>query len=295
MYDYGNARIAALRGRLFDAPALRRFADVGSLGAFVGLLERSEDWRPILRETAPLAPDPQAAVEASIERYRSARLGALPPLYEPPAHWLVASLVVPLDAERLVSLVRRRLAGETPDSIGATIVGGALLDAAALGALARSPSLAVLVRSLERAELIEGADSIAIVAALRSGIGQRELEERLVAAFDASRAAWAAGRGPDALAVRAILARERRDRDAVQDELAAGGPSAASLVERTATLARLDESAHRGRRDLLGIGSVAGYVASVEAQAIRLRASLARVVAGWGHDMVGAYLAPSES
>jgi vacuolar-type H+-ATPase subunit C/Vma6 len=295
MYDYGNARIAALRSRLFDAAALRRFADAGSTGAFIGLLELSGDWRSILRETTPLTPDPQAAIEASIERHRSARLGALPPMYPPPAHRLVASLVLPLDRERIVSIVRRRSKGETPDSIGATIVGGALLDGAALGAIVRSPSLAALVRSLERADLIAHADAVSIVTALRSGIGQRELEERLVAAFDASRAEWAAGHGPDARAVRTILAREREDRDAVQDELTAGGASAASLVERTVTLARLDELARTGRRDPLGIGSVAGYVASVEAQAIRLRASLARVVAGWGHDLVGTYLAPSGS
>jgi vacuolar-type H+-ATPase subunit C/Vma6 len=293
MYDYGNARIGALRSRLFDAAALRRFADAGSPGAFVGLLERSDDWRPILRETAPLAPDPQAAVEASIERHRSARLGALPPMYPSPAHELVAALVVRLDHERILSIVRRRLAGETPDAIGATIVGGALLDAAALGAIARSPSLAALVHSLERAELIRRSDAASIAAAVRSGIGQRELEERLVGAFDSSRAAWVGGRGPDARAARAILARERRDRTAVHEELTTGGPSAAALVERILALARLDELAHAGRRDPLGIGSVAGYVASVEAQAIRLRASLARVVAGWGHDLVGAYLAPA--
>jgi hypothetical protein len=201
--------------------------------------------------------------------------------------------VLPLDRDRIISIVRRRSAGEMPDSIGATIQGGALLDAAALGPVARAPSLAALVRALERAELILHADAVSIVAVLRAGIGQRELEERLVAAFDASRAEWAAGRGSDARAVRAILVRERQDRDAVQDELMAGGPSAASLVERSVTLARLDELARTGRRDPLGIGSVAGYVASVEAQAIRLRASLARVVAGWGHDLVGAYLAPS--
>jgi vacuolar-type H+-ATPase subunit C/Vma6 len=293
MYDYGNARIAALRSRLFDPAALYRFADSGSPRAFVGLLERSEDWRRILRETSPLAPDPRAAIEASIERHRNARLGALPPMYPLPARRLVASLVLPLDLERIVSIVRRRSAGQTPDSISATIVGGALLDAAALGAIARSPSLGALVRSLERAELILHADTVSIVAALQAGIGQRELEERLVAAFDGWRAVWAAGRGSDARAVLEILARERQDRDAAHDELMAGGPIAASLVERSVTLARLDDLARTGRRDPLGIGSVAGYVASVEAQAIRLRASLARVVAGWGRDFVGTYLAPA--
>jgi hypothetical protein len=62
------------------------------------------------------------------------------------------------------------------------------------------------------------------------------------------------------------------------------------LLERATTLARLDRLAAAGPRDPLGIGAVAGYVAAVEGQAIRLRAILARVAAGWSGQLVGTYM-----
>jgi len=293
MYDYGNARVAALRGRLLAPAELRRLAEADSAAAFLALLERAEDWRPILREVAPLVVEPQGAVEASIERHRSARLGALVRFYPPPARELVEALVLPLDRERVIALVRRRLAGEAPETIGATIVGGALLDATALGALARSPTLAGLLRALGRAGLVPRSEAVSIARDLDHGLGRPALEARLVELFDHGREVRAVGRDPNAGTVRAILARERAERRAVADELLAEGPGAAALLERALTLARLDKLARSGRRDPLGIGSVAGYVAAVEAQAIRLRASLARVVAGWGHELVGFYLGPA--
>jgi hypothetical protein len=66
---------------------------------------------------------------------------------------------------------------------------------------------------------------------------------------------------------------------------------AAWPLEREATLARLERVARAGPRDPLGISAVAGYVAALDAQAIRLRASLARVVAGWGPETARPYLA----
>lgn len=293
MYDYGNARVAALRSRLLDPAALHRLAEADSAGAFLALLERAEDWRPILRETAPLVVEPQGAVEASIERHRSVRLGTLVTFYPPPAQRLVEALVLPLDRERIIALVRRRLAGEAAEVVGATIVGGALLDAAALGALVRAPTIAALVRAVGRAGLIPAGEAAMLGREIEQGIDRPKLEARLVAAFERGRVERAVGRDANARTVRAILARARADREAVEVELAAGGPGAAALLERTFTLARLDELARTGRRDPLGIGPVAGYVAALEAQAIRLRASLARVVAGWGHDLVGLYLTPA--
>ena len=288
-YDYGNARIAALRSRLLDAAELRGLAEAGSAGGFLARLERADDWRPILRDTAPLVADPQGAAEASIERHRSARLGSLPGLYPMPARGLVEALVLPLDRERIVALVRRRAAGEAAEAIGSTIVGGALLDAAALGELARASTLAGLVRGLAARGLIRPTDT-ALVGAEPAGVDRRRLEGVLVTALERARLDRARGRGADAARVRALIAREAADRGTVARELAEAGPAAAALLERALTLARLDATAHEARRDPLGIGTVAGYVAAVEAQAIRLRACLARVVAGWGHDLVGSYL-----
>jgi vacuolar-type H+-ATPase subunit C/Vma6 len=63
------------------------------------------------------------------------------------------------------------------------------------------------------------------------------------------------------------------------------------MLDRGAALARLDGLARIARRDPLGIGPVAGYVAALEAGAIRLRAILAGLVGGWSRESVGSYLA----
>ncbi len=291
MYEYGNARIAALRGRLLDGASLRRLADADSIPALLVLLERAEDWRGILREVASLAGDPQGALEAGIERHRSGRLGALPGWYPPPSRGLVEALVIHLDAERVIALLRRRHAGESPEAIGSTIVGGAILEPAQLGSIARTPSLEAAILMLTRAQLVGRRDAAALRGLLEAREPWEQFEAALVEALDRARIVRAEGRAAEAALVRAILDREHADRLAAWDELAQTGASAAALAERSATLARLDDLARLGRRDPLGIGAVAGYVAAVEAQAIRLRAVMARVAAGWSGELVGTYLA----
>jgi hypothetical protein len=289
MYDYGNARIAALRSRLLDASQLRRLATSETPDAFLTALERAEDWRAILRETAPLFSDPQAAVATAIERHRSARSRAMIGWYDGPTRRLAEALVMGLDLERLVAITRRRHGGASASAIGSSVTAGALLDVATLGAIARTSGEADLERVLVRAGVLTAAEARTL-SADAGGTDQRRLEDRIVHAFDTARARRAAGRGQAARRVRAILADERAVRTAVVAELGEDGPSAAWLVERSLTLARLDRIARLGPRDPLGIGTVAGYAAAIEAQAIRLRASLARVVSGWGQDLLVPFL-----
>jgi vacuolar-type H+-ATPase subunit C/Vma6 len=295
MVDYGNARIAVLRARLLDGPALHRLAESGSTAAFLALLERSDDWAPILREVAPLGGDPALAAEAAIERHRSERLGALPGWYDAPARGLVEALVMSLDAERALAILRRRRAGESPESIGTTIVGGALLGPAELGRIARAPGVASAIGLLIRFGLIGVEEGPALVAPAAPDGPAERFERAFAAAVDRTRLARAWGRGPDAALVRAVLAEEGRNREVAAREMTDTGPATAALVERTAELERLDRRARRARRDPLGIGVVAAYVAAVEAQAVRLRAALARVRAGWTPELVGSYLAVGRS
>lgn len=291
MYDYGNARVAALRSRLLDTAAVRRLADADSAGAFLAVLERLEDWHGITRETEPLFPGPQAAIEAAIERHRSERLGALPTWYEGRTHRLVEALVTSLDRERVLAIIRRRSGGATAAEVGASVFGGALLDADAMAGLARSATLSALIDGLVAPGLLTVDQAREITAGIEDRRGLRWLEDRLTAAFDEARDDRATGRGADASLVREVLAAERAERDSVALALADGGPAAAWLAERASRLARLDDQAHLGPRDPLGIGAVAGYVAALEAQAIRLRASLTRIVAAWSPEVVAPYVA----
>lgn len=290
MIDYGNARVAAMRSRLLTIADLRRLGEAGSPAALAGLLERHEDWRPVLRAVAPIGADPVAVVEAAIERHRAARLGALPRFYEPARRGLVAALVASLDLERVIALIRRRRAGATPDELGTTLIAGALLGQPELGLLARAASLAELARGLARVGLVDRTDLAGLLAAADPARPPEEFEPALAAAVDRTRDRWIAGPGRDAAVVRAVLLDERRVRAAASAELVAAGPASAALLERDATLARLDALARTGRRDPLGIGPVVGYAAAVDAGAIRLRAILARVAGGWTEQLVGSYL-----
>lgn len=285
--DYGLARVAALRGRLLDASTLGQLRQATTAAAFLRVLERTEDWAPVVRLVAPLGTDPLAAAEAAIERHRSLRIGRLRRWFEPPTRDLVEALVLPLDRERLVALLRLRRSGAGADAIGALVAPGALLDFAELGELARSPSLADLVVRLAVVGLVPAETVPDLVRAAREAAdptGWAAFEATLAEAVEAARSMRAAGRSEDARFVQELLRREAAERRAVAAELEAGGVASALRLERGLVLARLNELVRRARRAPLSIGPVAGYVAAVELQAIRLRAILARLRSGWSGD-----------
>ena len=291
MYDYGNARVAAARSRLLGRDELARLRDAGGPAAMLSLLERFDDWRALLAEIASLAAPPAQAIEAAIERFRAVRLAALLDWYRPPALALVEALVLPLDVERLVAIVRRRRTGEPSDGIGAAIAPGALLDAEAIGQLARAPSFAAMIGRAAAAGVLSAEDARAVSRLAAGEAPPARIEEAIVEAADRSRLARARGRGANARRVRGIVQAEQAARVAAATAARETGAGVAAPAERDATLARLDELARAGRRDPLGVGAVAGYVAAVEAQAIRLRAILAGSAAGWSPDLVGEYFA----
>jgi hypothetical protein len=194
-----------------------------------------------------------------------------------------------LDQERALSVLRRRRGDETAESIGATIVRGALLDSDALGRLARAPGSAQALDVLASSGLIDREERAALALALDDRSRPDAFEAAFVAACDRARSARARGRGPGPELVRWAMAWEWTDRSAMADELRQQGPLAAALAERTLALVRFDELARRGRRDPLGVGMVMGYIAAVEVQAIRLRAALARARAAWPMDALDPY------
>lgn len=285
--DYGLARVAALRGRLLDGPTIGQLRGAATPAAFLRILEGTEDWAPIVRLVGPLGADPLAAAEAAIERHRSLRIGGLVRWFEPPTRPLVEALVLPLDAERLVALLRVRRSGATAEAIGTLVAPGALLGPAELGELARAATLTDLVVRLAVLGLVPAATLAGLIRAGEEAVdpaGWAAFEASLAEAVEAGRWAKAGGRSSNAAFVRALLRREAEDRAAVAAELEATGPVAAARLERALVLARLEGLVRRARREPLSIEPVAAYVAAVELQAIRLRAILARLRSGWAGD-----------
>jgi hypothetical protein len=146
---------------------------------------------------------------------------------------------------------------------------------------------------------VNGVVDLADLKPLVQAAGDRSrpelFEALLIAASDRARDQRARGPGTEAARVRQALEREGSDRAAVSRELHENGPVAASLADRALALARFDDLARDARRDPLGIGAVLGYIGAVEAQAVRLRAVLARVRSGWSSEMLGVYLDQQDS
>ena len=291
MTDYGNARLGARRARLLDAAALRRLSEAESPAAFLALLERQDDWRPIVEAVAPPGVEPGTAAASAIERYRTSRLAVLPGWYRTPDRELVEALVAGLDAELALAVLRRRRAGESPEAIGATLAGGATLDQAQLGRLARAPGPAAAIGLLIRFGLLLPEDGLRLGAAAAADAPTERFERAYSVAVQRARLERAAGGGEEAGFVRATLIEEHRIREVAAREAVDLGLADAADHERSAYLAWLDSTARRARRDPLGMAAVAGYVAAVEAMTIRLRAALARVRNAWPVELVGSYLA----
>lgn len=297
-YDYGNARLAGMRSRLPDAGLLRRLGQAAGPGEFVAALEREPDWRSIGASPDEVGRDGRAAAEDLIERWRAARQRGLLRHYEPPIRRLVEALVLPLDAERVTAILRRRRAGTRGAAARRAVASGALLDEATLERLAAMPTDAALLGALGGTGLLGPETAASLAALVEAAATSSEPEARtaateagLRAAVERSRAARARGRGPDATFVRALLAGEAADRDAVAAELAAAGPAPAAFLERALLLTRWSALERGAYRDPLGIGPVAAYVAAVELTVVRLRAVLARVAGAWRDADAAPYLA----
>lgn len=277
-WDYGNARVSALRGRLLDAAVLRRVSVAPSAHAILEILGGQEDWRAIVREAVASERETAAAARVAVERHIGVRLGRLPTFFPPPARELVEALVLPLDRDRVLDLVRRRRAGDSVVSMEASIVPGALLGTADLVALARTESLATFARGLVPLGMLLAVDALRL-ADLPPDPPAETVDTLLRAGIETAREARITGRDRESGRVRAIVESERADLEAVAHATAIRSPQAA-LIARAAILARLDRLAREGSADPTGVGTVAGHVAGLEAETLRLRTRLVEIAEG---------------
>lgn len=271
-WDYGNARVSALRGRLLDPVALRRIASASSASAILDVLHGQEDWRSIVREALTTERDKTTAARVAVERHLGLRLGRLPTFFPSPERELVEALVLPLDRERILDLVARRRAAEGVEAVEASIVPGALVGSAELAVLARAETLATFARGLVPLGLLLAVDALR-VAELPLDPPAETVDAILLEGMESARAARVRGHDREAMRVTAIVEAERADLEAVRRAREAHLPQA-DLIRRATVLARLDRLAREDRADPTGVGTAAGHVAGLEAEALRLRTRL---------------------
>jgi ATP synthase (C/AC39) subunit len=329
-WDYGNARVAALRCRLLDAAALRALGEAEPGDAFVGRLAAFEEWRPYLGAVPVATPRSAEIVDGAIDRHLSDRLSSLLRWYGTPERLLVEAVVMSVDLDRVLAVLRRRRAwgaraaagmsgsaaagraaagraaagradadrapaaagdptdgdaawppsarsggpGDGPDP--SRPMPGALLDTGCLARLTTATGEGGPFRELARLGLLDRREALALADAAEGGGPPGELEVSLRDAWDRARGARAVDAGDDGELVRAELAKECRDRDAVRDVLLGTGAADAAALERQLALERMERLARRARRQPLGIAPVLGYRAALEHQALLLRAMSAR-------------------
>jgi len=213
LYDYPNARIRGLRGKLPRAEELDALAAQASLSDFAEALGRTDYALDLERAGEHLTG--LAAVEEALQRNLARRLQSLLVFFRPdrsstPSHArrLLGVLLSSHDVANLVALLRARAAGATPDDVRAALLTTGALDVEQLAALARAPTMDACVAQLQ-------AWAVPYAPALAAAVGAFQQDGRLAPLELALRRGyleWARpelrGRDPNAALVREAITLE---------------------------------------------------------------------------------------
>jgi V/A-type H+-transporting ATPase subunit C len=167
-YDYPNARIRGLRGKLLRPGELDALAAQSSLSDFAEALRRTDYARDLDRAAEHLSG--LAAAEEALQRNLAHRLQNLLGFFQPdrasgPSHArrLLRVLLSLHDVANLVALLRGRAAGAAPDDVRAALLPAGALDGGQLAVLARAPTMEACVAQLQ-AWAVPYAPALAVAA-----------------------------------------------------------------------------------------------------------------------------------
>ncbi|HEX8959103.1 MAG TPA: V-type ATPase subunit [Solirubrobacterales bacterium] len=202
VYEYGNARLRAMRSRLLDRSTLESLVARRDLGHLASTLEAgayTSDFESARAEVGDLAQDPVAAIDLAL-RHHLARTGrGVLSYYDGRARDLVGLLLGRRDLENLLAAIRGRTAtAEAPDVSRLFVLGGEL----------SADWLAEIVRSGQVEGLRLVGDWLCVPAqGLVSADDARrgEVEAAVVRAFYARALGLLVGGGADVSTVRQVL------------------------------------------------------------------------------------------
>jgi len=142
-WDYGNARVRALRSRLLDA---RRYADLmraSTVEALLGTLATTA-YRPDVEASIARTPDLRRFDEV-LRRHAARVLRALPGWYPGDANRIVQRMLAVWDWRNLRVILQAQVARMPAGEIEPLLVAAGSLDEAALATLARQDGLGAVV------------------------------------------------------------------------------------------------------------------------------------------------------
>lgn len=142
-FDYGNARVRAMRSNLLGMSDYAALVTVGSFDAFLGAFHTTPYQSDI--ETAMTRERGLRAVDEAIRRNLARTLRAMRSFYADEAGRLVELLVRRWDIRNLRSLLRVHARLRPPESVVPELVAAGLLTEAELSQLAAAPGLRALV------------------------------------------------------------------------------------------------------------------------------------------------------
>ncbi len=142
-YDYGNARLRAMRSNLLGLSDYAALVTVGSFDAFLGALHATPYQADI--EAAMTRERGLRAVDEAIRRNLARTLRAMRSFYADEPARLVALLVRRWDVRNLRSLLRVHARLRPPESVATDLIAAGDLTEAELSQLAAAPGLRALV------------------------------------------------------------------------------------------------------------------------------------------------------
>jgi V/A-type H+-transporting ATPase subunit C len=136
-YDYGNARLRAMKSRLLSRPEIEALAQLGNVQALINALTKSAYYRAV--EEALVRTHGLDCIAEALNRDLVDTLGKVRRFYSGRAGELVAIILWAYDVHNIKTILRGLSKHVTPDEITAALLPVSEMTPAVLARLARAP------------------------------------------------------------------------------------------------------------------------------------------------------------
>jgi vacuolar-type H+-ATPase subunit C/Vma6 len=172
-YNYGNARLRAMKGRLLSREELEAFAEMSSLQALINALVKTAYRRAV--EAALMRAEGMACIAETLSRDLAETFGKMRSFYSGRAGEQIAVMLGGYDVHNLKTVLRGLSKNALPEEINAALLPVGELTSGLLAQLARAPEPRVAIDHLASARL-PIAQPLVKLRAERPGAGLREME-----------------------------------------------------------------------------------------------------------------------